>query len=46
MYQISVPVMLNNVEHGDKNQLVKMLRDMDAKRVFLSTDICEVDDKN
>lgn len=43
MYQISVPLMLDNVEHGDQQQLIKMLRQMEAKRVFLVTDICDAD---
>ena len=45
MYQISVPIMLDNAEHGDKQQLVQMLRDMNAKRVFLALDTCDVNDE-
>ncbi|MBQ7348033.1 MAG: hypothetical protein IJW55_10255 [Clostridia bacterium] len=38
MYKISVPIMLNNLDRGDRNEVLKMLHSLGAERVFLALD--------
>ena len=43
MYKISVPVMNSNVKRSGRERLLKELKRLDAKRVFLALDLYETD---